>query len=247
VLRRWQAAPVLGFGTKRPTPTCRAWKRRADHAGVCPSPAPVACGDLVPATANTRNEQRTLPACIDPYRSASDHSGPIGADEALWLALCLAPDEGTDVSELLHLTGMSHPTLYRRLAEHAKAGRAVRVSRGCHMVMDWCTRTATRALASGVSRCWIEEAHVTELTGLLRDGPAGDQLYGWPEKMRIFARRERPRPGAQLTLFEAEDGWRYTLWMTNLPRQVRGWRGQLAYIDAAHRVHARGRVRFHLQ
>jgi Transposase DDE domain group 1 len=91
----------------------------------------------------------------------------------------------------------------------------------------------------GHRRCWIEEAHVTELTGLLRDGPAGDQLDGWPAKMRIFARRERPHPGAQLTLFEAEDGWRYTLWVTNLPQQTRGWRGQLAYIDAAHRVHAR--------
>ena len=53
------------------------------------------------------------------------------------------------------------------------------------------------------------------------------------------ARRERSHPGAQLTLFEAEDGWRYTLWVTNLPGQIRGWRGQPAYIDAAHRVHAR--------
>ena len=44
--------------------------------------------------------------------------------------MCLAPDEGTDVGELLRLTGMSRPTLYRRLAEHAKAGRAVQVSRG---------------------------------------------------------------------------------------------------------------------
>jgi Transposase DDE domain group 1 len=88
-------------------------------------------------------------------------------------------------------------------------------------------------------RCWIEEAHVTELTGLLREGPAGDQLAGWPEAMRIFARRERPHPGAQLTLFEAADGWRYCLWVTNLPATLRGWRGQLAYIDAAHRVHAR--------
>ena len=91
----------------------------------------------------------------------------------------------------------------------------------------------------GHRRCWIEEAHVTELTGLLREGPAGDQLKGWPAKMRIFARRERPHPGAQLTLFEAEDGWRYTLWVTNLPGTTRGWRGQLAYIDAGHRVHAR--------
>jgi hypothetical protein len=88
-------------------------------------------------------------------------------------------------------------------------------------------------------RCWIEEAHVTELTGLLREGPAGDQLDGWPATMRIFARRERPHPGAQLTLFEAEDGWRYTLWVTNRPAATRGWLGQPAYIDAAHRVHAR--------
>jgi len=88
-------------------------------------------------------------------------------------------------------------------------------------------------------RCWIEEAHVTELTGLLREGPAGDQLEGWPAKMRIFARRERPHPGAQLTLFEAEDGWRYTLWVTNRPVATSGWLGQPAYIDAAHRVHAR--------
>jgi hypothetical protein len=87
--------------------------------------------------------------------------------------------------------------------------------------------------------CWIEEAHVTELTGLLREGPAGDQLAGWPAAMRVFARRERPHPGAQLTLFEAADGWRYSLWVTNRPAATKGWLGQNAYIDAAHRVHAR--------
>jgi hypothetical protein len=87
--------------------------------------------------------------------------------------------------------------------------------------------------------CWIEEAHVIELTGLLREGPAGDQLTGWPAAMRVFARRERPHPGAQLTLFEAEDGWRYCPWVTNRPATTRGWLGQCAYIDAAHRVHAR--------
>ena len=87
--------------------------------------------------------------------------------------------------------------------------------------------------------CWIEEAHVAELTGLLREGPDGDQLKGWPKTMRVFVRRERPHPGAQLSLFEAADGWRYSLWVTNLPAATRGWRGQCAYIDAAHRVHAR--------
>ncbi|HJY72281.1 MAG TPA: transposase, partial [Streptosporangiaceae bacterium] len=87
--------------------------------------------------------------------------------------------------------------------------------------------------------CWIEEAHVTELTGLLRHSAGGDQLRAWPAAMRVFARRERPHPGAQLTLFEAGDGWRYSLWATNRPAATRGWLGQAAYIDAAHRVHAR--------
>lgn len=91
----------------------------------------------------------------------------------------------------------------------------------------------------GDRACWIEEAHVTELTGLLREGPGGDQLEGWPEQMRVFARRERPHPGAKLSLFEHEDGYRYQLWVTNLPATTRGWRGQNAYIDAGHRVHAR--------
>jgi hypothetical protein len=80
---------------------------------------------------------------------------------------------------------------------------------------------------------------VTELTGLLREGPDGDQLAGWPASMRIFARRERPHPGAQLSLFEEAGGWRYSLWVSNLPATLRGWPAQLAYIDAAHRVHAR--------
>jgi hypothetical protein len=94
-------------------------------------------------------------------------------------------------------------------------------------------------LECGHRGCWIEEAHVAELTGLLREGPDSDRLAGWPPAMRIFARRERPHPGAKLSLFEHEDGYRYQLWVTNLPAGTRGWRGQCAYIDAAHRVHAR--------
>jgi hypothetical protein len=87
--------------------------------------------------------------------------------------------------------------------------------------------------------CGIEEVHVTDLTDPLRGGPGGDQLQGWPKAMRVFARRERPHPGVQLSLFEMADGWRYSPWATNLPAGTRGWRGQCAYADAVHRVHAR--------
>lgn len=57
--------------------------------------------------------------------------------------------------------------------------------------------------------------------------------------MRVFARRERPHPGAQLTLFKAADGAVFPLWVTNLPTGLRGWQTNPAYIDGAHRMHAR--------
>jgi hypothetical protein len=47
--------------------------------------------------------------------------------------------------------------------------------------------------AAGTAGAGIEEAHVTELTGLLREDAAGDQLAGWP---RQHARVRPPRAAA---------------------------------------------------
>ena len=52
------------------------------------------------------------------------------ADDTLWRALCAAPAEGAEISELMRMTGWKRPKLYRHLREHADAGRAVQVSRG---------------------------------------------------------------------------------------------------------------------
>jgi S-DNA-T family DNA segregation ATPase FtsK/SpoIIIE len=77
---------------------------------------------------------------VDGTRDAqSDPDEPVGTPDgydtatpegALWLALCTAPDEGADIAELMRLSGMTRPTLYRHLAAHAQAGRAIQVSRG---------------------------------------------------------------------------------------------------------------------
>jgi hypothetical protein len=69
-------------------------------------------------------------------------------------------------------------------------------------------------------------ADVAEVTGLL-------DLARWPAGMRVILRRERPHPGAQLSLFEAHDGWRYQAFATNTPI------GQLGFLEARHRAHAR--------
>ena len=54
--------------------------------------------------------------------------------------------------------------------------------------------------------------------------------------MRIIVRRERPHPGAQLSLFEEADGFSYQAIATNTPEQPGV---QLAFLVARHRAHAR--------
>jgi S-DNA-T family DNA segregation ATPase FtsK/SpoIIIE len=52
-------------------------------------------------------------------------------EAALWKALQEAPAEGISVGVLMTVTGMGRSWVYYRLAEHAAAGRAVQITRGC--------------------------------------------------------------------------------------------------------------------
>jgi hypothetical protein len=72
-------------------------------------------------------------------------------------------------------------------------------------------------------------AWVAELTGLL-------DLTGWPPGMRVIARKERPHPGAQLRITDA-DGLRVTAFATNSTR------GQLPALELRHRRRARAEDR----
>src|SRR5512132_1556134 len=104
----------------------------------------------------------------------------------------------------------------------------------------WSTRSAspprTRRITTIPERVWTpaitadgeirEGAEVAEVTGLV-------DLRRWPAGMRVIVRRERPHPGAQLSLLEEADGWRYQAFATNT--RV----GQLAFLEARHRAHAR--------
>jgi hypothetical protein len=87
-------------------------------------------------------------------------------------------------------------------------------------------------------KCWTEEAHVAQLTGLLREGPGGDRLKGWPKTIRVFGRRE-PAPRHAVVPAGGRRGLALLPVGHQSARRDQGWRGQCAYIDAAHRVHAR--------
>ncbi len=96
---------------------------------------------------------------------------------------------------------------------------------------------ALDALAALPSQAWKkaldtngerrEGALVAELTRWLPD-----TFTGWPEGMRLIARKERPHPGAQLRITD-ENGWRITMFATNTTGST------LAELEVRHRSRAR--------
>jgi hypothetical protein len=69
-------------------------------------------------------------------------------------------------------------------------------------------------------------AWVTELTPLV-------DTSAWSEDTRLICRRERPHPGAQLTLFDTSEGFRHTCFITNTAGE------DIAALELRHRGHAR--------
>ncbi len=65
----------------------------------------------------------------DPDTMTTD-SGGDGPDTMLWIALMLAPHDGTTVPDLMTATGMSRPWIYLRLRDLAEQGHVIQVSRG---------------------------------------------------------------------------------------------------------------------
>jgi len=73
-----------------------------------------------------------------------------------------------------------------------------------------------------------EHAEVCEITGSF-------DAAGWPEGTRFLVRRERPHPGAQLSLFDTVEGWRHQVVATDTPPGG----GSIQFLEARHRAHAR--------
>ncbi|GHE05936.1 hypothetical protein GCM10010339_43970 [Streptomyces alanosinicus] len=78
-----------------------------------------------------------------------------------------------------------------------------------------------------------EGAEVAELTGMV-------DLPGYPEGTRIIARRERPHPGTQLSLFDQDEGLRHQVFLTDTP--IAGG-GSAQFLEVRHRGHAVVEVR----
>jgi len=92
-------------------------------------------------------------------------------------------------------------------------GRNLRFSFGFHI--DHRVRDGVMMIPTG---CWHpaidaggarrDGAEVVELTDVV-------DLSTWPDGTRLIVRRERPHPGAQLSLFDTIEGFRHTAFITN--------------------------------
>jgi hypothetical protein len=71
-------------------------------------------------------------------------------------------------------------------------------------------------------------AEVAEVTGMV-------DLTDHPDGTRIIVRRERPHPGAQLSLFDVDEGMRHQVFLTDTPYGE----GSLQQLEVRHRAHAR--------
>jgi len=96
-------------------------------------------------------------------------------------------------------------------------------------------RRAIRALPDRVWHPALEQdgslrdgAEAAELTGMI-------DLTGYPDGTRVIVRRERPHPGARLSLFDFDEGMRHQVFLTDTP--VTGG-GTAQRLEARHRAHA---------
>jgi hypothetical protein len=71
-------------------------------------------------------------------------------------------------------------------------------------------------------------AEICEITGLVPDA-------GYPPGTRFLVRREKPHPGAQLSLFDTIEGMRHQVIATDTPPG----QGSIQFLEARHRAHAR--------
>ncbi|MDN0200781.1 IS1380 family transposase [Streptomyces sp. S.PNR 29] len=182
-----------------------------------------------------------------PLMGFIDH-GPGGTGEPV--AALLRPGNAGSNTAADHITAAQ--LALAQLPKKYRRGRQTLIrtdsAGGTHDFVAWLARRG-RWLSYSVGMVITEAIHeyvlkvpasawtaAVEADGEIRDGAwvaelTGDVLDGWPKGMRLIVRKERPHPGAQLRLTDA-DGMRLTCFATNtLGRPI-------AELELRHRLRA---------
>ncbi|GGO98703.1 IS1380 family transposase [Wenjunlia tyrosinilytica] len=187
-----------------------------------------------------------------PLMGFVDH-GPGGTGEPV--AALLRPGNAGSNTAADHITA-TQPAL-AQLPKKYRRGRQTLIrtdsAGGTHDFVAWLAQRG-RWLSYSVGMVITDTIHqhvlkvpasawtpAVEADGGIRDGAwvaelTGDVLDGWPKGMRLIVRKERPHPGAQLRLTDA-DGMRLTCFATNTPGRP------IAELELRHRLRARAEDR----
>nr|WSX77830.1 IS1380 family transposase [Streptomyces sp. NBC_00899] len=187
-----------------------------------------------------------------PLMGFVDH-GPGGTGEPV--AVLLRPGNAGSNTAADHIT--TTRMALAQLPKKYRRGRQTLIrtdsAGGTHDFVAWLTQRG-RWLSYSVGMVITEQVHshvlkvpasawtpAVEADGEIRDGAwvaelTGDVLEGWPQGMRLIVRKERPHPGAQLRLTDA-DGMRLTCFATNTPGRP------IAELELRHRLRARAEDR----
>jgi hypothetical protein len=168
--------------------------------------------------------------------TAADHlavlAAAFGQIPAAWRTDVLVSIDGAGASHEVidYLTGLNTAVV------HGNRGRRVEYSIG--WPVDERTLAGIGELRAGDWGDAVDtdgmpdpQAHVADLTGVLRAGPGGDRMAGWPADQRVIARRTGRPAGKPAKLGEDPD-WEYGAFTTNTPA------GQIQWLDARHRTQA---------
>ncbi|CCK24561.1 ISMsm3, transposase [Streptomyces davaonensis JCM 4913] len=233
----------------------RVWELSADRA-------PDACGEvtvdldgvLVVAHSDKQDAAPTWKKTYGhhPLMGFVDH-GPGGTGEPV--AALLRPGNAGSNTAADHIT--TAQLALAQLPKKYRRGRQTLIrcdsAGGTHEFVAWLARRG-RWLSYSVGMVITEAVHqhvlkipasawtsAIESDGEVRDGAwvaelTGDILIGWPKGLRLIVRKERPHPGAQLRITDA-DGMRLTCFATNTADRP------IAELELRHRLRARAEDR----
>ena len=148
-------------------------------------------------------------------------------------ALAQIPDahrHGTDILIRSDSAGATHAFLrhIRGLRDHGVRRPSPSASRSPNPSATRSPRAWTGSPALDADGELRDGAEIAELTDLV-------DLSGYPHGTRFIVRRERPHPGAQLSLFDTIEGMRHQVFATDTPHG----HGSLQLLEPRHRAHAR--------
>ena len=247
-------AALAAIRTARATARGRVWAHQRPVAGPAGSQVIIDL-DATLVTAHSEKQGATptfkYGFGFHPMLAFADH-GAAGSGEVL--AGLLRPGSAGSNSAADHIAVLD--AALAQLPEHERAAVVVRTDTGggvkdfLHHITDlgltysvgfYGMPPIVEALSRVPRQAWRaaldgdgtprDGAQVAEITRYL---PA--TLRGWPNGMRVIARRERPHPGAQLRLTD-DNGWRITCFATNTV----GW--SVPDLEVRHRQRARAEDR----